>query len=91
MTNNSENAYTIDISGDQFNNTEEVPCMDAVSPNQTEEASNLKSFILNRLRRQCSKALIGPWTNPQNIDIREVGYVFFHIHFIDYSVHFFIS
>ncbi|VDL57418.1 unnamed protein product [Hymenolepis diminuta] len=47
--------------------------MDAVSPNQLEEANHLKSYILNRLRRHCAKSLMGSWANPQNIDIMEVG------------------
>nr|CUU98690.1 choline:ethanolamine kinase [Hymenolepis microstoma] len=72
MATNNGDAYT-DISGDPFNTAEEVPCMDAVSPNQLEEANHLKSYILNRLRRHCAKTLMGPWANPQDIDIMEVG------------------
>ncbi|VDK41099.1 unnamed protein product [Taenia asiatica] len=59
--------------GDTFNHAEEVPCLDAVSPNRSEEVSSLKSCILNRLRRHCAKSLMGPWANPQNVDIEEVG------------------
>lgn len=68
----SKNCFD-DNFGDAFNNAEEVPCMDAVSPNHSEEANNLKSYILNRLRRHCAKSLMGPWANPQNIDILEIG------------------
>ncbi|VDD75064.1 unnamed protein product [Mesocestoides corti] len=52
---------------------EEVPCLDAVSPNLSEEVNTLKSCILNKLRRHCAKSLMGAWTNTQNIDIEEVG------------------
>ncbi|VDO03272.1 unnamed protein product [Rodentolepis nana] len=72
MTTNNGDTYN-DISGDPFNTAEEVPCMDAVSPNQLEEVNHLKSYILNRIRRHCAKTLMGPWANPQNIDIVEVG------------------
>ncbi|KAH9283948.1 Choline kinase A2 [Echinococcus granulosus] len=59
--------------GDTFNHAEEVPCLDAISPNHSEEVSSLKSCILNRLRRHCAKSLMGPWANSQNVDIEEVG------------------
>ncbi len=52
---------------------EEVPCLDAIAPNLPEEVNTLKSCILNRLRRQCAKSLAGPWSNPQNVDIEQVG------------------
>lgn len=61
--------------GDNFNVTDEVPCLDAISPRLSEEVNSLKSCILNRLRRHCAKTLMGPWANPENIDIEEVGLV----------------
>ncbi|KAL7064480.1 hypothetical protein AAHC03_05323 [Spirometra sp. Aus1] len=52
---------------------EEVPCLDAIAPSFPEEVKSLKSCILDKLRRQCAKSLMGPWANPNNIIIEEIG------------------
>lgn len=55
--------------------SDEVPCLDAIAPNMPDKISTLKSCILDRLRRECSKSIMGAWADPQNIQIQQIRQV----------------
>ncbi|VEL40865.1 unnamed protein product, partial [Protopolystoma xenopodis] len=52
---------------------DEVPCLDVLPKEKARSLGYLKNCVIERLKKQCGKALGGKWLISENISIQQIG------------------